>query len=39
MQDNITLADLFSEAAKAYLKNPEKYKKVMGSINRGKDNG
>ena len=39
IQDDSSLADFFNEAANAYLKNPEKYRKLVGSINGGKDNG
>ena len=33
LQDDSSLADFFNEAANAYLKNPEKYRKAVGSIN------
>ena len=39
IQDDSSLADFFNEAANAYLKNPEKYKKTVGSINGGKNHG
>ncbi len=39
IQDDSSLADFFNEAATAYLKNPEKYRKTVGSINGGKSNG
>ncbi len=39
IQDDSSLADFFNEAATAYLKNPEKYKKVVDNINGGKKNG
>lgn len=39
LQDDSSLADFFNEAANAYLKNPEKYRKAVGSINGGKNNG
>lgn len=39
IQDDSSLADFFNEAAMAYLENPEKYKKAIGKIIRGKDNG
>lgn len=35
IQDDSSLADFFNEAAEAYLKNPDKYRKAMGSINGG----
>ena len=39
IQDDSSLADFFNEAAEAYLKNPEKYRKTVGNINGGKSNG
>lgn len=39
LQDDSSLADFFNEAAAAYLKDPDKYKKAMGRINGGKRNG
>lgn len=39
LQDDSSLADFFNEAANAYLKNPEKYRKAVGCINGGKNNG
>lgn len=33
IQNDSSLADFFNEAANAYLKNPEKYRKTVGSIN------
>lgn len=39
LQDDSSLADFFNEAAAAYLKDPEEYKKAMGRINGGKRNG
>lgn len=39
LQDDSSLADFFNEAATAYLKDPDKYKKAMGRINGGKRNG
>ena len=39
LQDDSSLADFFNEAATAYLKDPEKYKKAIGRINGGKRNG
>ena len=39
MRDDSSLADFFNEAATAYLKDPDKYKKAMGRINGGKRNG
>ena len=39
MRDDSSLADFFNEAATAYLKDPEKYKKAIGRINGGKRNG
>lgn len=39
IQDDRSLADFFNEAASAYLKAPDKYKKAMGRINGGKRNG
>ena len=39
LQDDSSLADFFNEAATAYLKDPDKYKKAMGRINGGKMNG
>lgn len=39
IQDDSSLADFFNEAATAYLKDPEKYKKAIGRINGGKRNG
>lgn len=35
MENDSSLTDFFNEAAEAYLKNPDKYKKAMGSINGG----
>ena len=32
IQDDSSLADFFNEAANAYLKNPDKYRKAVGSI-------
>ena len=34
IQDDSSLADFFNEAAEAYLKNPDRYKRVVGSINK-----
>lgn len=34
IQDNSLLANFFNEAADAYLKNPDRYKRVVGSINK-----
>ena len=39
LQDDSSLADFFNEAATAYLKDPDKYKKATGRINGGKRNG
>ena len=39
IEDDSSLADFFNEAATAYLKYPDKYKKAMGRINEGKRNG
>ena len=39
IQDDSSLADFFNEAATAYLKDPNKYKKAMGRLNGGKRNG
>ena len=39
IQDDSSLADFFNEAASAYLKNPDKYRKTVGSINGGKNHG
>ena len=39
LQDDSSLADFFNQAATAYLKDPDKYKKAMGRINGGKRNG
>ena len=39
IQDDRSLADFFNEAAEAYLKNPDKYRKTVGSIKGGKSNG
>ena len=39
LQDDSSLADFFNEAATAYLKDPDKYKKAMGRINGGTRNG
>ena len=39
LQDDSSLADFFNEAATAYLKDPDKYKKAMGRINGEKRNG
>ena len=36
IQDDSSLADFFNEAAEAYLKNPDKYRRTVGSINGGK---
>ena len=33
------LVDFFNEAASAYLKNPEKYKKMIASITEGSEYG
>lgn len=38
LQDDSSLADFFNEAATAYLKDPEKYKKAIERINGGKRN-
>ena len=39
LQDDSSLADFFNEAAHAYLNNPEKYRKAVGSINGRKNTG
>ena len=39
LQDDSSLADFFNEAAAAYVKDPDKYKKAMGRLNGGKRNG
>ena len=39
IQDDSSLADFFNEAASAYLNNPDRYKKMIQSINGGKRNG
>ena len=39
IQDDSSLADFFNEAAKAYLKDPDKYRKAIRSINGEKNNG
>lgn len=39
IRDDSSLADFFNEAANAYLKNPDKYRKAVGSINGGKNHG
>lgn len=39
IQDDSSLADFFNDAATAYLKNPNKYRKAVRSINGGKSNG
>ena len=39
LQDDSSLADFFNEAAAAYVKDPDKYKKAMGLLNGGKRNG
>jgi len=39
IQDDSSLADFFNEAAEAYLKNPDKYRKAMVSINGGNRHG
>ena len=39
LQDDSSLADFFNEAAHAYLNNPEKYRKTVGSINGRKNTG
>lgn len=39
LQDDSSLADFFNEAAAAYVKDPDKYKKAMGQLNGGKRNG
>ena len=39
IQDDSSLADFFNDAATAYLKNPDKYRKTVRSINGGKGNG
>lgn len=39
MENDSSLADFFNEAASAYLKDPEKYKKAMRSISGGRKNG
>lgn len=35
LQDDSSLANFFNDAATAYLKDPEKYKKAIGRINGG----
>lgn len=39
LQDDSSLADFFNEAANAYLKNPDKYRKTVGNINGGNSHG
>lgn len=39
LQDDSSLADFFNDAATAYLKDPEKYKKAIGRINGGNRHG
>lgn len=39
LQDDSSLADFFNEAATAYLKDSDKYKKTIGRINGGTKNG
>ena len=39
IENDSSLADFFNEAAAAYLKDPERYKKAMRSINGGRKNG
>lgn len=39
LKDDSSLTEFFNEAAEAYLKSPEKYVKVIKSINGGKKNG
>lgn len=39
LQGDSSLADFFNEAAAAYVKDPDKYKKAMGRLNGGKRNG
>ena len=39
IQDDSSLADFFNEAAAAYLKNPDKYRKTVGNINGGNSHG
>ena len=39
IQNDSSLADFFNEAANAYLKNPDKYRKTVGSINGRKNSG
>ena len=39
IQDDSSLADFFNEAANAYLKNPDKYRKTVGNINGGNSHG
>lgn len=39
LQEDSSLADFFNEAAHAYLNNPEKYRKTVGSINGRKNTG
>ena len=39
IQDDSSLADFFNEAANAYLKNPDKYRKTVGNIKGGNSHG
>ena len=39
IQDDSSLAEFFNEAAEAYLKDPEEYRKTVRNINGGKNNG
>ena len=39
IEDDSSLAEFFNEAAEAYLKDPEKYRKTVKNINGGKYNG
>lgn len=39
IRDDSSLAEFFNEAAEAYLKDPEKYRKTVKNINGGKYNG
>lgn len=39
MQDDSSLADFFNEAATAYLKDPNKYRKAIRNIIGGQNNG
>lgn len=39
IQDDSSLADFFNEAAAAYVKDPDKYKKAIGRLYGGKRNG